>query len=60
AGVIDSSVPTFSPETPIESLMSVFSTTSVALVTERIPGSEDRQVVGIVTKIDLLDFLTNR
>jgi cystathionine beta-synthase len=60
AGVIDSSVPTLSPETPIESLMSVFSTTSVALVTERIPGSEDRQVVGIITKIDLLDFLTNR
>lgn len=60
AGVIDPSVPTFSPETPIESLMSVFSTTSVALVTERVPGSEDRRVVGIITKIDLLDFLTSR
>jgi cystathionine beta-synthase len=60
AGVVDTSVPTLSLETPIESLMSVFSTTSVALVTERVPGSEDRRVVGIITKIDLLDFLTNR
>lgn len=60
ADVIDSSVPTLSPETPIESLMSVFSTTSVALVTERAPGSDARQVLGIITKIDLLDFLTNR
>jgi cystathionine beta-synthase len=60
AGVIDASVPTLSPETPIESLMSVFSTTSVALVTERAPGSDDRHVLGIITKIDLLDFLTHR
>jgi cystathionine beta-synthase len=60
AGVIDASVPTFAPETPIESLMSVFSTTSVALVTERLTHTEDRRVVGIITKIDLLDFLTSR
>lgn len=60
AGVIDTSVPTLNPETPIESLMSVFSTTSVALVTERAPGSDDRHVIGIITKIDLLDFLTHR
>jgi cystathionine beta-synthase len=60
AGVIDTSVPTLSPETPIESLMSVFSTTSVVLITEGVEGTEDRHVVGIITKIDLLDFLTNR
>ena len=60
AGVIDTSVPTLSPETPIESLMSVFSTTSVVLVTESVTGAEDRHVAGIITKIDLLDFLTSR
>lgn len=60
ASVIDKSVPTLHPETPIEALMSVFNTTSVALVTENVPESEDRHVVGIITKIDLLDFLTRR
>jgi predicted transcriptional regulator len=60
AGVIDSNVYTLSPETPIEAVMSVFSTNSVALVTERASGSDDRHVVGILTKIDLLDFMTSR
>jgi cystathionine beta-synthase len=60
AGVIDSGVYTLSPETSIESVMSVFSTSPVALVVERIGGSEDRKVVGIITKIDLLDFLSSR
>ncbi|PJF41390.1 MAG: cystathionine beta-synthase [Chloroflexi bacterium] len=60
ANVIDTSVYTLTPETSVESVMSVFSTHAIALVTERVPNSEDRRVVGILTKIDLLDFLTNQ
>lgn len=60
AQVIDTSVPTLTAETPVETVMSVFSTTPVALVTERVPNSDDRRVIGIITKIDLLDFLANR
>ncbi len=60
AGIIDANVYTLSPETPIEAVMSVFSTNPVALVVERIANSEDRKVVGIITKIDLLDFLATR
>jgi len=60
AGIIDTNVSTLAPETPIEAVMSVFSTNPVALVTERIANSEDRKVVGIITKIDLLDFLATR
>ncbi len=60
AGVIDSNVYTLNPETPIESVMSVFGTNDIALVTEQVTGSDDKRVVGILTKIDLLDFLTKR
>ncbi len=60
ADVIDNSVYTLSPETSVEAVMSVFSTHPIALVTERVPNSEDKRVVGIITKIDLLDFLASR
>jgi cystathionine beta-synthase len=60
AGVIDPNVYTLTPETPVEAVMSVFSTNPVALVTDRTASSEDRTVVGIITKIDLLDFLSGR
>ncbi|MBN8621436.1 MAG: CBS domain-containing protein, partial [Anaerolineae bacterium] len=60
AGVINSNVPTLTPETPAEAMMSVFNTEKIALVVERVPGSDDRRVVGIITQIDLLDFLANR
>jgi len=60
AGVIDANVQTLSAATPVESLMSVFNTAKVALVTENVPGSEDKRVVGIITQIDLLDFLAKR
>jgi predicted transcriptional regulator len=60
AGVIDGNVYTLNSETPIESVMSVFGTNDIALVTEQVPGSDDKRVVGILTKIDLLDFLTSR
>lgn len=60
ADVIDTSVPDLRPNTPIETVMSVFSTHDIALVTEPIANSDDKRVVGILTKIDLLDFLTSR
>lgn len=58
AAVIDTTVQTLSPNTPVESLMSAFSTNKVAVVTDG-EGSEKR-VVGILTQIDLLDYLANR
>ncbi|NWF67827.1 MAG: cystathionine beta-synthase [Chloroflexi bacterium] len=60
AGVINPDVHTLSPEMPVEGLMSVFNTTKIALVTENVPGTADKKVIGILTQIDLLDFLTNR
>ncbi|MEO1644313.1 MAG: cystathionine beta-synthase [Chloroflexota bacterium] len=60
ASVIDSNVPDLRPNTPIETVMSVFSTHDIALVTESVAESDDKHVVGILTKIDLLDFLTSR
>ncbi|MCA9907553.1 MAG: pyridoxal-phosphate dependent enzyme, partial [Anaerolineae bacterium] len=60
AGVIDANVPTLNVETPIESVMSIFGTTPVALVTEPLPSTEHKRVIGIITKIDLLDFLASR
>jgi cystathionine beta-synthase len=61
-GAIDSTVQTLSINTPIEAIMSVFSHSKVVLVTEDVPNGEpdDRRVVGIVTQIDMLDFLANR
>lgn len=60
AGLINPNVPTVTPETPVEAIMSIFTTEKIALVTERAPGSDDRRVVGIITQIDLLDFLAKR
>lgn len=47
-------VTTIPPDTSLEALLSVFSTHQVAIVVEA------EQPVGIITKIDLLDFLTGR
>jgi hypothetical protein len=58
--VIDSNVPDIRPSAPVETLMSVFSTHSIALVTEPMTENGDHRVLGILTKIDLLDFLSNR
>jgi cystathionine beta-synthase len=59
--VIDSSMPTLTMDTGIEAVMSIFGTAQVALVTEPTEaGSDDKRVLGIITKIDLLDFLANR
>lgn len=58
AGVIDTSVLTLSPNTPVESVMSVFTSSKIALVTEN--DGDDKRPVGILTQIDLLDMLAAR
>jgi cystathionine beta-synthase len=60
AGVIDHNVPMINAGTPMETVMSMFSTTKLAVVVEDVPDSEDKHPIGIITQIDLLDFLTNR
>jgi cystathionine beta-synthase len=58
AGIIDTNVYTLNADTPVEAVMSAFGTNDIALITENIPDSDDKRVVGILTKIDMLDFLT--
>jgi cystathionine beta-synthase len=53
-GLIESDYATVTPETKIELLQGVLADAKVAIVTER------EEVVGIVTKIDLIDFLARR
>ncbi len=54
AGIVDPDVSTVTPDTPMEALMSVFATASVVVV------MDGETVSGIITKIDLLDFLSGR
>jgi cystathionine beta-synthase len=54
AGLVESDYATVSPDTKIELLQSVLSDAKLAIVTER------EGVVGIVTKIDLIDFLAKK
>jgi cystathionine beta-synthase len=55
--VVDRNVATVTSDTPIETIMSLFNTNAVAVVTD--PG-ETRKAVGILTKIDLLSHLTRQ
>ncbi len=50
--LIDPNVPVVQPNTPLETLMDIFGSNSVALI------SVGDQVEGILTKIDLLDFMS--
>jgi cystathionine beta-synthase len=52
--LVRTDVATIGPEAPIESLMSVFVNRQVAVVVE------DSRVTGILTKIDILDFLSSK
>jgi cystathionine beta-synthase len=54
AGLIESDYATVSPETKIELVQQVLSDAKMAIVTE------NESVVGIITKIDLIDFLSKR
>jgi cystathionine beta-synthase len=61
--VLDRNVVTVTRETPLEAVMSVFTTSPVAIVLDQDgPGDnpDDRRVVGILTKIDLLSYLTSQ
>jgi cystathionine beta-synthase len=60
APVIDEKVPTIQMDTPIETVMGMFGTENqqVALIT--VPNGEHKRVTGILTKIDVLDFLASR
>jgi cystathionine beta-synthase len=59
---IDTNIPTININTPVETVMSMFSTNKITLVTEDIENGQpgDKRVIGIITQIDLLDFLANR
>jgi cystathionine beta-synthase len=54
AGLIESDYATVSLDTKVELLQGTLADAKVAIVTER------EEVVGIVTKIDLIDFLAKR
>jgi cystathionine beta-synthase len=54
AGLVESDYATVSLDTKVELLQVVLADAKVAIVTER------EEVVGIVTKIDLIDFLAKR
>jgi len=51
---------TLSPNTPVESVMSVFTSSKIALVVESLGDGDDKRPVGILTQIDLLDLLAGR
>lgn len=52
AGMIDRSVPVVQPNTPLETLMGIFSERRAVVVT-----TSANKVFGILTQIDLLDFM---
>ncbi len=56
--VIDSSVATVTSDTPLESVMSLFNTSPVAIVVAPAGDDGTGHPVGILTKIDLLSYLT--
>ena len=52
--IIDANVPVVRPNTPLETLMAIFSNRSAVVI------ASDRKVQGILTKIDILDFLSTQ
>lgn len=56
--VVDRSVPTVTPETSLETVMSVFATSPAVVVVAS--NTDDRRAVSILTKIDLLSYLTGQ
>lgn len=52
--LIDENVTVIRPNTPLETLMGIFGNSSVAII------ATDKKVQGILTKIDILDFLSSR
>jgi cystathionine beta-synthase len=60
AGVVNQTVLTLAPATPVESVMSAFAASKLAVVVEPVGEGDDKRPVGILTQIDLLDFMANR
>ncbi len=54
ASIIDKNVPVILPGTPLETLMAVLSNSNLVII------AMDRKVHGILTKIDILDFLATQ
>lgn len=52
--IVDPNVPVVQPSTPLETLMAIFSNKSVVVI------ATGRKIQGILTKIDILDFITNQ
>ena len=52
--IIEADVPVVRPNTPLETLMTIFSNRSAVVI------ASDRKVQGILTKIDILDFLSTQ
>jgi cystathionine beta-synthase len=56
-GLVDSHVPTVTPNTTLETVISMFATGQAVIV---INSAAERQAISILTKIDLLSYLANR
>jgi predicted transcriptional regulator len=56
--VVDRTVATVTPDTPLEAVMSMFTTSPVVVVVESTDQDDKRVPIGILTKIDLLSYLT--
>jgi len=52
--LIDPNVPVVRPNTPLETLVGIFGDHSAVII------SSGEQVIGILTKIDILDFLSTQ
>ncbi len=58
--VVDRNIATVTLDTPLEAVMSVFSTSPVVVVVQAPGDGDEKHVVGILTKIDLLSHLATR
>ena len=56
--LVERNVVTVAADMPLESVMGLFNTNPVAVVVDSIEGDESGRAVGILTKIDMLSFLT--
>ena len=52
--IVDPNVPVVRPSTPLETLMAIFSNRNVVVI------ATDKKIQGILTKIDILDFVSSQ
>ena len=60
ANVIDEDVPTLDRDMPIDDVLNLFSQHQTAIIMEDDPFTGKKRVSGILTQIDLLDYLAKR